>query len=163
MIKLYVLNALSEPFPARCQILNSILETSNHKVNLNFLNFSREKKCLKFKIIILKDLSIAFEIIVNSVFNSNLSNDISDINNNRNINKYDSKTNWPFKISINQLGLEYNCIYSFLNTSSLFWSCLLKLESLNAVFSLPCASLPVINLSYYFTLLRARIASIARM
>ena len=67
----------------------------------------------------------------------------SDINNNRNASRNDLTASWPFKISISQHGLEYNCIFNFLNTRSLFWSCLLRLESLKVVFSMPCASLPV--------------------
>jgi len=52
MIKIYVLNALSEPFPSKCQILNSILETANPKViplnkhilsNLNLMIFFKHK------------------------------------------------------------------------------------------------------------------------
>jgi len=95
----------------------------------------------------------SFELIVNLIFNTNstinLSNEVnyasvnSDINNNRNTSRNELKTIWPFKISISQHGFEYSCIYNFLNTNSLFWSCLLRLESLNAVFNMPCSSLPV--------------------
>ena len=101
-----------------------------------------------------KDLYTSFELIVNLIFNANstinLSNEVnyasvnnSDVNNNRNTSRNELKTIWPFKISISQHGFEYSCIYNFLNTNSLFWSCLLRLESLNAVFNMPCSSLPV--------------------
>ena len=103
-----------------------------------------------------QDLYTTFELIVNLIFtnSSHLSSDlqyayVSDLNNNNRsmntstTNKLDPKTSWPFKVTQQQHGFEHGYIFSFLNTSSIFWSSLFKLDSLGAEFSLPCASLPV--------------------
>ena len=86
----------------------------------------------------------------------------SDINNNNNNNnhhrniqdnqQYISRSNWPLKtINQSQNGYEYNCIFNFLNTNSLLWLSIFKLESIGALFSLNCTNLPV---SFYLYIIK---------
>lgn len=139
MLRVYILNTLNEPFPNKCQILNSILETCS-----------------------MKDLYTTVELIIELIYSDNFSHNgnsnytnndyskantflTSDINNNNNNHRnFDIKSSsWPLK-SINQAqsGYDYNCIFNFLSTNSLFWSSIFKLESVGAVFDFNCSNLP---------------------
>lgn len=75
---------------------------------------------------------------------SDINNNTSNNSNNYNIRGNEYRQVWPLKfIYRSQYGLEYDCIYNFLNTNSTFWNCLFKLDSLGPVFSISANSLPV--------------------
>jgi hypothetical protein len=149
MLKLYVLNGLAEPFPGKCQILNSILQTCSSK-----------------------DLYTCVEILIDCIFvnyaTPNNQYYLSDINNNNgggsNANiglsrlyygnyAYDASSanecgkiaSWRLKTisRTTSIGSEYEHIYGFLCTSSPFWLSLFKLEAMGARYTLACSLLPV--------------------
>lgn len=132
MLKINLLNILTEPLPNKCQQLNALLESSN-----------------------IKDLYTYIEYIVNFVFANNQFKssvnffDIPTSNtdtspsklNARSLNIYQS--NWPLKlVNRSQHTIDYDTIYNFLNTTSTFWLCLFKLDSYGAVFRIPASSFP---------------------
>jgi hypothetical protein len=146
MLKLYVLNGLTEPFPSKCQILNSILQSCSSK-----------------------DLYTCVEILIDCIFvnyaTQNNQYYLSDINNNNggvntnvsmnrlcgnygygvvNQSEYGKIASWRLKTtSRTNIGSEYEYIYSFLCTSSPFWLSLFKLEAMGARYTLACSLLPV--------------------
>lgn len=128
MFKNNILNAfVNQSFPNKCQTLNSILEECNPK-----------------------ELCSSFEIIVNCLFSSSakinyIYNNLPDTNYSSDIEK---KINWPLKlVNRSQYCLEYDCIFNFLNSNSLFWYTIFKLDHTGATFSIECNSLPT-NLKY---------------
>jgi hypothetical protein len=160
MLKINLINALAEPFPNKVYALNAILEIANSKVTI-FPTQLLSKIRTKIKINKLqKELFETFEFLVDFIFSSSfLSNNSSigsfanvssnaDINNNRTVYQQNNECvrlpNWPLKLTNRtQHGLEYDCMFSFLNSSSPFWQSIFKLDHMNATFTINCNSLPV--------------------
>ena len=124
MFKNNILNAfVNQSFPNKCQTLNTILEECNPK-----------------------ELCSSFEIIVNCLFSSSkkisyICSNVPDFNYSSNI---EPKVNWPLKlVNRSQHGIEYDCIFNFLNTNSIFWFTIFKLDHMGATFSIEANSLPV--------------------
>ncbi len=58
------------------------------------------------------------------------------------------RISWPLKlVNRSQYNLEYDCIFKFLNSNSLFWLTIFRLDSMSFTFSLETSSLPP-NLKY---------------
>jgi hypothetical protein len=84
--------------------------------------------------LILKELSISFELIVNSLFGFDTGLNLTQ--NDRNL------LIWPLK-TINRYNKnEYNSTYRFLSTDSIFWATLFKLSNLQVNFKFPINFLP---------------------
>ena len=50
---------------------------------------------------------------------------------------------WPLKlVTRSQYNLEYDCIFRFLNSSSVFWLTIFRLDSMGLTFSLETSALP---------------------
>ena len=124
MLKENIYNALLEPFPNKCIIINSIIEVCTS----------------------MKDLITCFEIIVDCIFSnySTINNNTNrffrsniDLNNNINntYNNFQRNSNLKnisqFKLKlVTKNSSEYDSVYQFLNTNSLMWSTMFKLEKL---------------------------------
>ncbi|CAF0889215.1 unnamed protein product [Brachionus calyciflorus] len=142
MLKINLLNILSEPLPNKCNQLNTLLETSN-----------------------LKDLYTYIEFIINFIFSNNQlkSNlnfyDLHPVETNLKTQQHSLnltnaptstlqnlyQTNWPLKlVNRSQYGIDYDFIFNFLNTNSIFWLSLFKLDEIGAVFRLPSSAFPLI-------------------
>ena len=57
------------------------------------------------------------------------------------VDKKNDSTNWPLKlINKEQNSYQHSCMFNFLNTKSIFWISLFKLENYGAIFRLPKSS-----------------------
>ena len=139
MLKINLINALYEPFPEKCHILNSFLESPANS----------------------KSLYDTFELLVDFIFSNtyiNASNSLtstfSDINNNNSRTVYGATASgdqfirppatWPLKlINKTQYDHEHECIFNFLSTNSPLWLAIFRLDNLGSIFNVSCNSLPV--------------------
>lgn len=136
MLKLKLINALAEPFPQRCQLLNHILDNAASG----------------------KDLYVMFELLVDFIFTNSYINGPASNGNliltsfgsteaNRPVHEALRPPSWPLKLlnrtNQQQYKVEYDCILQFLNSKSILWSAMFKLEQTGALFSISCNSLPV--------------------
>ena len=131
MLHSQLINSLFKTFPFKCDDFEYILETTNNiKVTPRWFIKTKDNNRL------FKELSVSFELIVNSIFGYDLTGLATLTQNDQ------SLLIWPLK-TINRFNrTEYNSIYRFLSTDSLFWAILFKLSNLQINFKFSINYLP---------------------
>ncbi len=108
MFKNTILNAfVNQSFPNKCHTLNAVLEECNPK-----------------------DCCSSFEMIVNCLFSSTtkINYICTELGYSSNL---EHRIAWPLKlVTRSQYNLEYDCIFRFLNSSSVFWLTIFRLDSM---------------------------------